>query len=56
LKLLSEDIDLDNGNGMDISHLEDDLLTRFRSMIGYAAVTGKTQEGEWGICRTTIQT
>jgi len=55
LNRLSEDIDLDNGNGIDLDHLEADLLTFFRSNIGYAEVTAKTQIGEWGVRRTTLK-
>jgi predicted nucleotidyltransferase component of viral defense system len=52
---LSEDIDLDNSIGMDLSTLESDLLDYFRSHIGYSEVTAKTQLGEWGIQRTTLK-
>ncbi len=55
LNRLSEDIDLDNSNGVDLSNLENDLLTFFRSNIGYADVTAKTQIGEWGVRRTTLK-
>ena len=55
LNRLSEDIDLDNSNGIDLSNLENDLLTFFRSNIGYADVTAKTQIGEWGVRRTTLK-
>ncbi|MBA4384523.1 MAG: hypothetical protein C0410_07285 [Anaerolinea sp.] len=55
LNRLSEDVDLDNTNGIDISNLESDLLTYYRSNIGYADVTSKTQVGEWGIIRTTLK-
>ncbi len=55
LNRLSEDIDLDNSNGIDLKHLETDLLAYFRSNIGYTEVTAKTQIGEWGVCRTTLK-
>lgn len=55
LNRLSEDIDLDNKNGIDLGNLEGDLLNFFQSNIGYAEVTVKTQEGEWGIRRTTLK-
>lgn len=55
LNRLSEDLDLDNSNGIDISNLEEDLLTFFRSNNGYAEVTAKSQTGEWGIRRTTLK-
>jgi hypothetical protein len=55
LNRLSEDIDLDNSSGIDLSNLENDLLTFYRSNIGYTDVTAKTQIGEWGVRRTTLK-
>jgi hypothetical protein len=55
LNRLSEDLDLDNSNQVDISKLDQDLLTYFRSNIGYADVTARTQVGERGIHRTTLK-
>ena len=55
LNRLSEDIDLDNSEEIDLSNLENDLLTFYRSNIGYADVTAKTQIGEWGVRRTTLK-
>ena len=55
LNRLSEDIDLDNSNGIDLNNLEGDLLNFFRTNVGYADVTAKTQLGEWGIRRTTLK-
>lgn len=55
LNRLSEDIDLDNSNEIDLSTLENDLLTFYRSTIGYADVTAKTQIGEWSVRRTTLK-
>ena len=55
LNRLSEDIDLDNTGGIDLSTLENDLLTFYRSNIGYTEVTAKTQIGEWGVRRTTLK-
>lgn len=55
LNRLSEDIDLDNSNGIDLSNLENDLLAFYRSNIGYASITSKTQIGEWGVRRTTLK-
>jgi predicted nucleotidyltransferase component of viral defense system len=55
LNRMSEDIDLDNGGGMDLSDLENDLLAFFRSNLGYQDATGKTQIGEWGVRRTTLK-
>lgn len=55
LNRLSEDIDLDNHNGIDLSHLDNDLLAFYRSKIGYADVTAKNQIGEWGVQRITLK-
>ena len=55
LNRLSEDIDLDNSSRIDLSTLENDLLTFYRSTIGYTEVTAKTQIGEWGVRRTTLK-
>jgi predicted nucleotidyltransferase component of viral defense system len=55
LNRLSEDIDLDNSHEIDLKTLENDLLTFYRSTIGYAEVTAKTQIGEWGVRRTTLK-
>lgn len=55
LNRLSEDIDLDNSNGIDLNNLENDLLTFYRSNIGYAEVTSTTQIGDWGVRRTTLK-
>jgi len=55
LNRLSEDIDLDNSSGMDLGNLENDLLTFYRSNIGYPDVTAKTQIGEGGVRRTTLK-
>ncbi len=55
LNRLSEDIDLDNSNGIDLSNLENDLLIFYRSNIGYDDMTAKTQIGEWGVRRTTLK-
>ncbi len=55
LNRLSEDIDLDNSSGIDLSNLENDLLAFYRSNVGYADVTAKTQIGEWGVRRTTLK-
>ena len=55
LNRLSEDIDLDNTIGIELSTLENDLLTFYRSNIGYPEVTAKTQIGEWGVRRITLK-
>lgn len=55
LNRLSEDIDLDNSDMVDLSMLENDLLTYFQSYIGYPQVAAKTQVGERGVRRTTLK-
>jgi len=55
LNRFSEDIDLDNSGGNNLSGLESDLLAYFHSIVGYSEATAKTQEGEWGIRRTTLK-
>ncbi len=55
LNRLSEDLDLDNSGGIELGDLENDLLAFYRSSIGYAGVTAKTQTGEWGVRRTTLK-
>lgn len=55
LNRLSEDIDLDNSIGIDLNNLENDLLTFYRSNVGYADVTAQTQIGELGVQRITLK-
>lgn len=55
LNRLSEDVDLDNSNGLDLGELESDLLTFYRTTIGYADVSSSTQMGAGGILRTTLK-
>jgi len=55
LNRLSEDIDLDNSVEINLNQFEKDLLSYFRTTLGYADVTAKTQIGEWGIHRTTLK-
>ena len=55
LNRMSEDLDLDNSNEIDLSSLENDLLIYFRSTIGYGEIVAKTQIGERGIRRTTLK-
>jgi len=55
LNRLSEDIDLDNSDMVDLNMLESDLLNYFQSYIGYPQVAAKTQVGEWGVRRTTLK-
>lgn len=55
LNRLSEDIDLDNSGWIALGALEADLLAFYRSGMGYAPVSAKTQTGEWGVRRTTLK-
>lgn len=55
LNRMSEDVDLDNSIGMDLSDLESDLLTFFHTTLGYPGASAKTQIGEWGVWRTTLK-
>ena len=55
LNRLSEDIDLDNSAGINLTNLENDLATYFRSNVGYADIVTKTQRGEWGVQRATLK-
>jgi predicted nucleotidyltransferase component of viral defense system len=55
LNRLSEDIDLDNSNGIDLSSFDNHLLAFYRSNIGYSEVGARTQLGEWGIRRTILK-
>jgi hypothetical protein len=55
LNRLSEDLDLDNGRGVDLSPLGDDLGALFRRSWGYEAVTTTSQQGEGGILRFLLK-
>lgn len=55
LNRLSEDLDLDNQAGTDLSQLEHDLLAFYQAGIGYADVTSRSQIGERGIRRTLLK-
>ena len=55
LNRLSEDLDLDNGTGIDIGMLENDLLAYFRAGVGYQQVATKSQLGTGGIRRITLK-
>jgi hypothetical protein len=52
---LSEDIDLDNTNQIDITHLEQDLSAYYRTTIAYDDVSTNMQVGESGIYRITLK-
>jgi hypothetical protein len=55
LNRLSEDIDLDNSAGADVSALADDLSAMFRNTFGYADALCQTQRIENDILRVTIK-
>ncbi len=55
LNRLSEDLDLDNGNALDLSQLPDDLAAYFHKTLGYAEAAVKTQMGGNGILRITLK-
>lgn len=55
LNRLSEDLDLDNGEGIVLNDLADDLLKYFHQIMGYSEVEAKTQEGGAGILRTILK-
>jgi predicted nucleotidyltransferase component of viral defense system len=55
LNRLSEDLDLDNGKGIPLNQLEDDLLSYFRDAQGFDQTAVKSQTGETGILRTTVK-
>ncbi|MCX6058611.1 MAG: nucleotidyl transferase AbiEii/AbiGii toxin family protein [Chloroflexi bacterium] len=55
LNRLSEDIDLDNSAGIDLSSLQDELSMMFRNSLGYDELISKSQRGEHGILRLTLK-
>lgn len=55
LNRLSEDIDLDNSNGVDLESFADDLVEYFHTRVGATDLTAKTQIGAQGIQRTTLK-
>lgn len=55
LNRLSEDIDLDNSAGVDLSQLSDDLAGMFKNALGYDETIFKTQQGENGILRVALK-
>ncbi len=55
LNRLSEDIDLDNSNQIDLGNLRDDLFDHFHTNIGYPDLKVSTQQGEHGILRITLK-
>ncbi len=55
LNRLSEDLDFDNGEGVDLSDLQDAITGLFRKSLGYEPVDVKSQQGESGILRLTLK-
>lgn len=55
LNRLSEDIDLDNTNQVDLEHLSSDLLDYFQGQIGYRDVSLAEKEGDQGIFRILLK-
>jgi hypothetical protein len=55
LNRLSEDIDLDNSAGVDLSLLSDNLVGMFKNVLGYDGTIAKTQAGENGVLRVTLK-
>ena len=54
LNRLSEDLDLDNGHGLDLANLSDDALAFFHKTHSYSEATVKTQQAANGILRITL--
>ena len=55
LNRLSEDLDLDNSNGVVLERLSEDLSAYFQATFGYSDLSVKTQLAELGILRTTLK-
>lgn len=55
LNRLSEDLDLDNSAGVDLSPLGKDLADFFRVSLGSPAAEVKSQQGRGGILRLTVR-
>ena len=55
LNRLSEDLDLDNSVGVDLSHLKEDLLVYFQKTVGYPEAGASIQQGAAGILRITLK-
>jgi predicted nucleotidyltransferase component of viral defense system len=52
---LSEDIDLDNSAGIDLSNIQDDLFAMFKNSLGYSDMITKLQRSDQGILRQTLK-
>lgn len=55
LNRLSEDIDLDNSQGVELDNFGKDLLGHFPKVLGYQNVSLKQQESQKGIIRKTLR-
>jgi len=55
LNRLSEDIDLDNTQGIELNDLGDDLIKHFHKILGYQNIYLKQQESQQGIIRVTLR-
>ncbi|HZW05152.1 MAG TPA: nucleotidyl transferase AbiEii/AbiGii toxin family protein [Anaerolineaceae bacterium] len=55
LNRLSEDLDLDNSQGVETGSLPGDLTGYFQQTLGYGDTVAKTQPGENGILGTTLK-
>jgi predicted nucleotidyltransferase component of viral defense system len=55
LNRLSEDIDLDNSVGVDLSRLREDLLGFFQKTVGYSEAGASIQQEAAGILRITLK-
>jgi len=55
LNRLSEDIDLDNSQGVELQELETDVLDYVKKQLGYQDITIKQQESQEGILRLTLR-
>lgn len=55
LNRLSEDLDLDNSQGILVDRLAQDLTAYFQRTFGYSDLTAKTQLGENNILRATLK-
>jgi predicted nucleotidyltransferase component of viral defense system len=55
LNRLSEDLDLDNSQGITLVRLAEDLAAYFQHTFAYSETSAKTQLGEMGIMRTTLK-
>ena len=55
LNRLSEDLDFDNRDGLDLSQLSADLPQYFQRVFGFTETSAKEQMGESGIIRITLK-